>query len=319
MFDMAIVVSALVFFGTLLLCLGGFYVLKSRREHAGLVEKVKTGGLASRAGDFVPDAPETGSSMRNVFLKTSIWAGRMARPKENGDDGSQLRKLFLNAGIRHPSASAVFWGAKVLCAAALPALAFFLRAFSDKPLLQFQMLAILGVLALLGFYLPDFYLKLKIRRRKDKIVKGFPDALDLLVVCVEAGMGLDAAINRVAEEIRLSSQVISDEFKLLNLELRAGKSRIEALRNLGVRTDVEEVRSFTTLLIQTDRFGTSVAQALRVHSDSMRVQRYQRAEELASKLPVKLMIPLIFFIFPAIFVVVVGPAAIQIYHTIIAR
>lgn len=319
MFDMAIVVSALAFFGTLLLILGGFYYLKYRREHAGLVEKVKTGGLASRAGDFVPDAPETGSSMKNAFLKTSIWAGRMAKPKENGEDVSQLRKLFLNAGIRHPSASAVFWGAKVLCAAALPALAFFARAFSDKPLLQFQMLAILGVLSLLGFYLPDFYLKLRIRRRKDRIVKGFPDALDLLVVCVEAGMGLDAAINRVAEEIRLSSQVISDEFKMLNLELRAGKSRIEALRNLGVRTDVEEVRSFTTLLIQTDRFGTSVAQALRVHSDSMRVRRYQRAEELAGKLPVKLMIPLIFFIFPAIFVVVVGPAAIQIYHSIIAR
>ena len=170
------------------------------------------------------------------------------------------------------------------------------------------------MLALLGFYLPDIYLKLKIRRRKDKIVKGFPDALDLLVVCVEAGMGLDAAINRVAEEIRLSSQVISDEFKILNLELRAGKSRIEALRNLGVRTDVEEVRSFATLLVQTDRFGTSVAQALRVHSDSMRIRRYQKAEELAAKLPVKLMFPLIFFIFPAIFVVVVGPAAIQIYH-----
>ena len=319
MFDMAIVVSALVFFGTLLLLLGGFYYLKYRQEHAGLVEKVKTGGLATRAGDFVPDAPDTGSSIKNVFMKTSIWAGRMARPKENGDNGSQLRKLFLNAGIRHPSASAVFWGAKVLCAAALPALVFFLSAFSDKPLLQFQMLVILGVLALIGFYLPDLCLKLMIRRRKDRIVKGFPDALDLLVVCVESGMGLDAAINRVAEEIRLSSQVISDEFKLLNLELRAGKSRIEALRNLGVRTDVEEVRSFTTLLIQTDRFGTSVAQALRVHSDSMRVQRYQRAEELAGKLPVKLMIPLIFFIFPAIFVVVVGPAAIQIYHTIIAR
>ena len=319
MFDMAIVVSVLVFIGTLLLLLGGFYFLKYRREHAGLVEKVKTGGLATRAGDLVPDAPETGSSMKNAFLKTSIWAGRMARPKENGDNGSQLRKLFLNAGIRHPSASAVFWGAKVLCAAALPALAFFVQAFSDRPLLQVQMLAILAVLALLGFYLPDFYLKLRIRRRKDRIVKGFPDALDLLVVCVEAGMGLDAAINRVAEEIRLSSQVISDEFKTLNLELRAGKSRIDALRNLGVRTDVEEVRSFTTLLVQTDRFGTSVAQALRVHSDSMRVRRYQKAEELAGKLPVKLMVPLIFFIFPAIFVVIVGPAAIQIYHTIIAR
>ena len=131
-------------------------------------------------------------------------------------------------------------------------------------------------------------------------------------------MGIDAAINRVAEEIRLSSRVISDEFRLLNLELRAGKARADALRNLGARTDVEEVRSFATLLIQTDRFGTSVAQALRVHSDAMRTRRYQKAEELAAKLPVKLMFPLILFIFPAIFVVIVGPAAIQIYQQIIA-
>jgi tight adherence protein C len=132
-------------------------------------------------------------------------------------------------------------------------------------------------------------------------------------------MGLDAAISRVADEISMSSRVISEEFRILNLELRAGKSRLDALRNLGTRTDVEEVRSFSTLLIQTDRFGTSVAQALRVHSDAMRTQRYQKAEELAATLPVKMMFPLILFIFPAIFVVIVGPAAIQIYNAIIAR
>jgi tight adherence protein C len=317
--DMAIVVSALVFFGTMLLLLAGFQYLKYRLEHAKLVEKVKTGGLASRVGDYVPEAPETGSPMKNLFLKTSIWAGGLTRPKENGSEASALRSLFLKAGIRHPSAAAVFWGAKVLFAVALPFLAFFVQAFAESGFLRFQVLLIMGVLALLGFYLPDFYLMLRIRLRKEKIVKGFPDALDLLVVCVEAGMGLDAAINRVAEEIQLSSQVISDEFKILNLELRAGKSRIDALRNLGIRTDVEDVRSFATLLIQTDRFGTSVAQALRVHSDSMRTRRYQKAEELAAKLPVKMMFPLIFFIFPAIFVIVVGPAAIQIYQSIIAR
>ncbi len=319
MLDMAIVVSALVFFGTMLLLLAGFQYLKYRLEHAKLVEKVKTGGLASRVGDYVPEAPETGSPMKNLFLKTSIWAGGLTRPKENGSEASALRSLFLKAGIRHPSAAAVFWGAKVLFAVALPFLSFFVQAFAESGFLRFQVLLIMGVLALLGFYLPDLYLMLRIRLRKEKIVKGFPDALDLLVVCVEAGMGLDAAINRVAEEIQLSSQVISDEFKILNLELRAGKSRIDALRNLGIRTDVEEVRSFATLLIQTDRFGTSVAQALRVHSDSMRTRRYQKAEELAAKLPVKMMFPLIFFIFPAIFVIVVGPAAIQIYQSIIAR
>jgi len=318
MIDIAIIVSALVFFGTLLLLLGGFYYAKYRREHAGLVEKVKLGGIP-RMVEAVPDAPESSRSLKDIFLRTSAWAGRMAKPKENGENGSHLKKLFLNAGIRQPGAATVYWGTKVLFAAALPTLAFFLRVFMDRPLLQFQMLALLGVLALIGFYLPDLYLKVRISRRQEKIVKGFPDALDLLVVCVEAGMGLDAAINRVAEEIRLSSPVISDEFRILNLELRAGKARVDALRNLGVRTDVEEVRSFTTLLVQTDRFGTSVAQALRVHSDAMRVRRYQKAEELAAKMPVKLMFPLIFFIFPAIFVVIVGPAVIQIYKTIIAQ
>jgi tight adherence protein C len=206
-----------------------------------------------------------------------------------------------------------------LCAAALPTAALFAQILAQQSLLHFQMPLVLGALALIGFYLPDLYLKLMIRGRKQQIVLGFPDALDLLVVCVEAGMGLDAAISRVADEINLSSRVISEEFRILNLELRAGKSRLDALRNLGTRTDVEDVRSFSTLLIQTDRFGTSVAQALRVHSDAMRTQRYQKAEELAAKLPVKMMFPLILFIFPAIFVVIVGPAAIQIYNAIIAR
>ncbi len=318
MVDMAIIVSALVFFGTLLLLLGGFYYARYRREHAGLVEKVKLGGVP-RAVEAAPDAAGTGRNWKDILLKTSTWAGRVAKPKENGEDGSRLRKLFLNAGIRQPGAATVFWGAKVICAAALSAAAFFFQAFLDKPLLRLEMLLFLAAFALLGFYLPDLYLKWRISRRKDMIVKGFPDALDLLVVCVEAGMGLDAAINRVAEEIRLSSPVLSDEFRILNLELRAGKARADALRNLGVRTDVEEVRNFATLLVQTDRFGTSVAQALRVHSDAMRTQRYHRAEELAAKLPVKLMFPLIMFIFPAIIVVIVGPAAIQIYQTIISR
>jgi len=167
-------------------------------------------------------------------------------------------------------------------------------------------------LALIGFYLPNLWLRLKIARRKEKIIKGFPDALDLMVVCVEAGVGLDAAIYRVGEEMKLSNKVLSEEFKLLSLELRAGKQRGEALRNLALRTDLEDVNSLMTLLIQTEKFGTSIAQALRVYSDSMRTKRYQRAEEMAAKLPVKLVFPLVFFIFPSLFIVILGPAAIRI-------
>ena len=151
------------------------------------------------------------------------------------------------------------------------------------------------------------------------ILEGFPDALDLMVVCVEAGIGLDAAITRVGEEMRFGNEVLSEEFKMLSLELRAGKQRRDALRNLALRTDLEDVSSLVSLLIQTDKFGTSVAQALRVHSDSMRVRRYQRAEELATKLPVKLLFPLILFIFPSFFVTLLGPAVIQIFRVLLPR
>jgi len=135
------------------------------------------------------------------------------------------------------------------------------------------------------------------------------------VVCVEAGMGLDAAISRVGEEIRFTDRELSDELRLLNLELRAGKTRLEALRNLARRVNLEDMNSLVTLLVQTEKFGTSIAQALRVYSDTFRTKRYQAAEELAAKLPVKLLFPLIFFIFPAIFVVILGPAVIQIIQT----
>ena len=164
----------------------------------------------------------------------------------------------------------------------------------------------------MGFYLPDFFLSIRIGRRKDKIAKGLPDALDLLVVCVEAGMGLDAAINRVAEELRLSNRHFSDELKLYNLELRAGKSRQDALKNLTLRTDLEDLKSLTTLLIQADKFGTGVTQALRVYSDSFRTRRYLRAEEVAAKMPLKLIVILILCIFPALFVVILGPPLLRL-------
>ncbi len=142
--------------------------------------------------------------------------------------------------------------------------------------------------------------------------EGFPDALDLLAVCVEAGMGLDAAIKRVGEEMRLSNKVLSDEFGLLNLEMRAGKERKEAMRSMADRIDLEDVSSWVSLLIQTDKLGTSISQALRIQSDSLRTKRSQRLEEMAAKIPVKLLFPTIFCIFPSLFLVILGPAVIRI-------
>jgi tight adherence protein C len=184
-------------------------------------------------------------------------------------------------------------------------------------LISYQMTVMIAVfVALLGYYLPDIWLRQKTDRRKEKILNALPDALDLLVVCVEAGMGLDSAIARVAKDSQDSSPELSDELHFMTLELRAGKSRRDALKNLALRTNLDEVKSLVTLMIETEKFGTSMAEALRVYSDSYRIQRQQRAEEVAAKLPVKLLIPLGLCIFPALFVVILGPAFISIYRAL---
>jgi len=166
------------------------------------------------------------------------------------------------------------------------------------------------VVAAFFFYLPDVVLWFLGRRRMQSIFFSLPDALDLLVVCVEAGLGLDQAMRKVTEEMRRTARVISDEFNLCNFHLQMGKPRNDVLRDLGERTGVEDLRSLAAILIQADKFGSSVAQALRVQSDSMRTRRRQLAEEKAAKTAVKLIFPLVIFIFPGIFVVLVGPAGI---------
>ena len=167
-----------------------------------------------------------------------------------------------------------------------------------------------------GYYAPVLWLQRAIARRKDALQRAIPDSLDLMVVCVEAGLGLDQAIARVGEEVIRTHPELSDELNVLSLELRTGVSRLDALRNLAQRMDLDEVRNLVALLVQTDRFGTSIGQALRVHADSMRTTRRLKAEELAAKLPVKLLLPLIFFIFPSMFIVIIGPAAIKMMRVL---
>ena len=175
-------------------------------------------------------------------------------------------------------------------------------------------LAICCALALAGSYIPDAWLRFVISARKTRISNSLPDALDMLVVCVEAGLGLDAAIHRVADEIRMTCPDLSDELRLYALEMRAGTGREDALNNLTRRTDLDEVQSLASLLIQTDRFGTSLSQGLRVYAESFRSKRFMRAEERAALMPTKLMIPLIFCIFPALLVVIALPAVLRIYN-----
>jgi len=259
-----------------------------------------------------------GDSMWRAFLRqVAARFGKSFMPDRTPDNEGKLSKLrmrFMRAGYHADSDAVVYYGAKIFFAALLLALAVVVKFTALKTIAPQQFLSLILFSVLAGFYLPDYYLYRKAQSRKKKIFEGFPDALDLMVVCVEAGMGLDAAIKRVGDEMALKNKELSEEFKILSLELRAGKSRVDGLRNLAMRTDLEDVSSLVTMLIQTDRFGTRVAQALRVYSDSMRTKRYQRAEEMAAKMPIKILFPLVFFILPALVMTLVAPGVIRFYR-----
>jgi tight adherence protein C len=221
-------------------------------------------------------------------------------------DVSKTRALLIQAGYRSPQHASIYNGLRVLFAA-LGFLSVFLFTGFSSPLL------LVGVTAF-GFFIPRFMLKKKLQERQRRIRLGLPDGLDLTVICVEAGLSLDQAMMRVGEDLRTAHPELSGEFHLFDLETRAGKPRAEALRNLSDRTGVDDIRALVGTLIQTDRFGTSVAQALRVHSDSLRTERRQRAEEQAAKTTVKMIIPLVLFVMPSLIFVTVGPAVIQLLH-----
>jgi tight adherence protein C len=221
-------------------------------------------------------------------------------PKELGP----LRLRLVQAGFRRDEALTIFFGIRVMFALGL--FMFFSTSILARPNMTMA-LAGLGV----GYVLPGMFLARMAKRRAHKIRLALADALDLLVVSVEAGLGLDQALSRVGSELAFAYPQLSDELRLINLELRAGKPRAEALRNLADRTGVDDLSSLVTMLIQTDKFGTSVAQSLRVYSETLRTKRRQRAEEAAAKTGVKMVFPLVFCIFPAIWVVTIGPAAIR--------
>jgi tight adherence protein C len=307
------VIVIVVFAGTLFLSTTVLQVVRFRWEHSNLLNKVKYNGTAKpvEAADEV--LPVEGEGARRHFMRVIGRLGSFAKPKKEAEQG-HLNQRFLRAGYRMRGAVIAFFGFKVFFAILFPCLLYVAILSLQKPFTSLHVSLSLIVAAIMGFYLPDGWLKFVTLRRQEMLEKGFPDALDLLVVCVEAGMGLDQAISRVSEEMRLTNRVISDEFKVLNLELRAGMARRDALRNLAFRCGIADVNSLVTLMIQTDKYGTRVAQTLRVYSDSMRMKRYQKAEELAHKLPVKLVFPLILFIFPSLFVAIIGSALVQLYR-----
>ena len=270
---------------------------------------------ATQAPSEETTAPALQDEWLQRMARVSKPLARLAIPKE-GWDNSLLRTRFMNAGWRNPAAIPVYFAAKTVLAITLPMLLFAATGgviSEDNPrLLPVALLA----MAIAGFYLPDVVLRRRIAQRKQEIFEAFPDALDLITVCVEAGLALDAALLKVVEELRVSGTALCDELELLVLELRAGLSREKALRNLALRTAVEDVDMLSSMLIQADRFGTSIAESLRVQADTLRTRRRQRAEERAAKIAVKLLFPLIFFIFPSLMVVLLGAPALQFYRSL---
>jgi tight adherence protein C len=236
---------------------------------------------------------------------------KLSVPAE-GWETSAVRRRFINAGWRTPAAPGLFYAAKTGLALLLPLLVLLYLSSTASQADDMTKLSYMLCAAAFGYYLPGLVLNQVIKRRQLDIFESFPDALDLMTVCVEAGLAMDAALFRVAQEIGLKSVILAEELQLVTLELRAGAAKEKALRNLSLRTGVEDVDGLVTMLIQADRFGTSIADSLRVQSDLLRTKRRQRAEEQAAKIALKLLFPLIFFIFPALLVILLGPALLQL-------
>jgi tight adherence protein C len=265
--------------------------------------------LAARAQTVSPFLP----SPSLIWRELVAWIGMFvpAAPK----DLPRLKRRLIRAGFRNPSAVRAFHGTRAVSTLvlAVAALGGGIRFYTTTQ----NLLLLTGAGLLVGYQVPMQYLLLRIRRRKRAIEKGLPNALDLMVVCVEAGLGLDQTTLQVAKELQTAHPEICEEFAVMNLEMRAGKRRVEALHNLADRTGVEELKKLVAVLIQTDRFGTSIAPSLRGHSEYMRVMARQRAEERASKLAVKLVFPIFFCVLPSLFVVTIGPVLTRLVRDLI--
>ncbi|MGE3819094.1 MAG: type II secretion system F family protein [Isosphaeraceae bacterium] len=262
-----------------------------------------------------PDAAALARQQDKIQARVAEAAKRLGqslRPTNEVDVG-KIRLELLNAGFRGENAVAVYYGLKVF--SALLALAISAPIFIGKYGMSKEALPYIASITGLAFYLPGIVVGQIKKRRMEAIFLGLPDAIDLMVVCVEAGLGLDTAMRRVTTELATACPALCDEFGIANFQVQMGRTRKDVLRDLGVRTGVDDLRALAAVIIQADKFGSSIGQALRVQSDSMRTKRRQLAEERAAKTAVKIMIPLVLFIFPGVFVVLVGPAGIQIAKT----
>jgi tight adherence protein C len=286
--------------------LGSYAVMRilSTRHEASRIASVAVNGADTREG-------LRGGASIAVIGRFLFGLGHKFRGGGNPED-SPHRLRFLRAGLRETTLPAIHAGLKLLLACAMPAIFLLVCAVAGTRFGWNAKAILAALLAPIGYLLPDLWLNWKIRRRQRELAEKFPDAIDMIRLCVEAGLGLDAAIARVEREISLTCKPLYEELRLVNLELRAGASRERALKNLAQRIGLSDVDSLVAMLIQVERFGTNIAESLRIHSDTLRANRRRYAEEQAAKVPVKLLFPMIFCIFPSLMVALLGPALINI-------
>jgi tight adherence protein C len=299
---MIYLVSAASFIAIALLIWTVLYPMLTRRSV--VLERLEK--LSSRRDVPSALAPEQDSKVKG-FL-TQVGSKIPLSPR----DESKYTKMMIAAGYGKRSVP-VFLGSKVLLALALPLAYVCIYSISSEKLQHTETLLYVVGLAIAGFLLPTYWLRYKLNKRQTQIFHTLPDILDLMTVCVEAGLSMDAALIKTTETPQFLGDPLAQEIKIATRETRAGKPRAEALRDMAERTMVDDVKSLVTMLAQTERFGTSLSQALRVHSDSLRTKRRQIAEEAAAKTSVKLIFPLVLFVFPALLIVILGPAIVQIY------
>jgi tight adherence protein C len=286
-----------------------FGILKSFEKIQSLRKRVKGAKTEYQAILRV----QKGSPLKERLLSWLSSYGSWALKHE--EEISKVQLLLTQAGLRHPLAPTVYYGTRAAVALLLPIPVILFILVKGKVSTGTVTLAFM--VSGIGYFLPQILLEKVAQARQERIDKALPDVLDLFVICLEAGLGLQATINRVAQEIQAVCKDFHTELQLTAGEMRVGINRDQALKNLAQRTGVQSVRALSTLIIQSDKLGTSISQALRVHADTSRVQRSLKAEEQAGKMPVKILMPLIFCIFPTVFVVAVGPGIIQIVRQLL--
>lgn len=301
-------ITAATFLVTVLILLAVVYAF-SPAESAVAERVSRVLEAANAAPEMERSEEEKGPGVMRQIL---AYFGKLL-PALKGKALSRSELMSLRAGYRTPDVILAVRALKIISPIFFVALVIFTGMYKANPLI-FIMAA--GVL---GYMLPEMWLTFKIRARQNRLRLSLPDGLDLLVICVEVGLGIDQALLRVANELRIVHPELSEELQLVNLEMRVGKSRTEALRELARRTGLEDIKALVAMLVQTERFGTSIAQSLRIHSEDLRTKRRQRAEELSAKTSVKMVPALVFFIFPALMVVILGPAFITLYRQFVGH